>query len=167
MTAQASERLLYQGEMRSMCAEPLGMYFALSGVKPDFQFTCTALWRGYIGSWEIIDDRLYLVELSGRLMGGTDANLETLFPGYPDRVFAHWYSGKVRIPQGKLLECVHMGYGSVYENDLFLFFDKGVVTKSEVAVNGESPNPDALEGYGIGAMTLLPVRRKDPDGGDA
>ena len=43
--------------------------------KPHFQAPSTALWRGYVGSWEIVDDRLYLVELernSGKRDGGHD-----------------------------------------------------------------------------------------------
>jgi len=158
MTAQISEKLLYEGEMHSMCSEPLEVYFALGGNNPGFQSYCTALWRGYVGSWEIIDGRLYLVGLTGTAKDGCEANLATVFPGFPDRVFAHWFSGKVRLPQGKQLEYVHMGYGSTYERDLFLHFDKGVITKKELISNGDSIDPNAPEGYGVGAMTVFPVR---------
>ena len=167
MTAQISENLLYNGEKHSMCSEPLAMFFALGGNKPEFEFTCTALWRGYVGSWVIIDDCLYLVGLTGQLKDGTKANLATIFPNYPDRVFAHWYSGKVRLPQGKQLEYVHMGYSSVYEKDLFLHFENGIVVKTETVENGESPNPDAPEGYGIGGMTVFPAKGTDADGGQS
>ena len=46
--------------------------------------------------------------------------LERLFPGYGDRVFAHWYSGTLRVPQGRQLRYVHMGYASTYERGLML-----------------------------------------------
>lgn len=165
MTAQISEKLLYMGERHSMCEEPLAMYFELSGKGHDFESNCTALWRRYVGSWEIIDDHLYMVELTGKLKDGTEARLATLFPKYPNRVFAHWYSGKARIPQGRLLEYVHRGYCSVYEKDLFLYIEKGVIKKTEVIVNGESPNSDYPEGYGIGGMTEFPSKRNDAAGG--
>jgi len=109
MTAQIAERLRYQGEDVAMCTNPLSDYFAMGGTNPRFESNCTALWRGYVGSWEIIDDRLYLICLNGTLEDGTEASLETIFPGFPDRVFAHWYSGTIRLPQGKQLEYVHMG----------------------------------------------------------
>ena len=156
MTAQISEQLRYKGENHSMCSEPLSMYFSLAEIEPNFEFNCTALWRGYVGTWEINDDRLYLVKLTGSLKDGTEVILATFFPDYPDRVFAHWFSGKIRLPQGKLLEYVHMGYGSVYEEDLFLTVDKGVVIKNEVRANGKSEDPDAPEGYGINGMTVFP-----------
>ena len=161
MTAQVAEKLLYMGERHAMCEQPLAMYFELAGVNPDFNGASTALWRGYIGSWEVIDDRLYLVGLAGQLNDGTQANLSTLFPIYPDRVFAHWYSGKTRLPQGKLLKYVHAGYGSIYERDLFLHFENGVLTKTELIENGIAIDPHAPEGYGIGGMTKFPATKNE------
>lgn len=155
MTAQIGEKLIYEGREVSMCSEPLGDFFALGGTHPEFQFTCTALWRGYVGTWEIINDRLYLVGLSGTLKDGTEATLETVFPAYPDRVFAHWFSGTLRIPEGKQLEYVHMGYASTYERDRILQIEKGVVVGCNVRQNGKTPDESRLEGYGIGAMTIL------------
>jgi hypothetical protein len=51
MTAQISEILHYQGRKQRMCTEPLGDYFALAGIEPRFEVSCTALWRGYVG-WQ-------------------------------------------------------------------------------------------------------------------
>lgn len=161
MTAQIAEKLFYEGQKVLMCSEPLGDYFAFSGEWPGFESNCTALWRGYVGTWEIIDTRLYLIELHGTLEGGAEATLATIFPDFPDRVFAHWYSGTIRIPQGKMLDYVHMGYGSTYERDLMLKIEKGVVTETTVRHNGTSSKPDAPEGYGIGGMTIFPRDKTD------
>lgn len=160
MTAQIPERLRYMGEEHAMCADPLGAYFAQGGEDPGFESNCTALWRGYVGSWEIVEDRLYLVELGGTLKDGSEASLATVFPGFPDRVFAHWYSGTIRIPQGKLLEYVHMGYASTYERDLLLEIDKGVLSKSSIRHNGTTEDQDAHEGYSVAAMTFFPHDKK-------
>lgn len=155
MTAQIPETLQYEGQTLSMCSNPLNDYFALAGKKPPFAFTCTALWRGYVGQWEIVDGRLYLVGLSGELMDGSEVSLATLFPEFPDRVFAHWYSGTLRIPQGKQLEYVHMGYGSRFEQDLLIQLDRGVVTQTRVRQNGKSESASAPQGYGVGAMSIF------------
>jgi hypothetical protein len=163
MTAQISETLIYEGQRLAMCTNPLGDYFALGGESPVFADICTALWRGYVGAWEIVEARLYLVGLQGTLEDGSEATLATVFPDYPDRVFAHWYNGTLRIPQGKRLDYVHMGYGSIYERDLFIEIEKGVVTSTRVQHNGESEREDAPEGYGVGAMTVFPVTPKDQD----
>jgi hypothetical protein len=164
MTAQIAEKLLYQGERVAMCTNPLNDYFAMGGFNPRFESTSTALWRGYVGDWEIVADRLYLVSLDGTLEDGNDATLETVFPGFPDRVFAHWYSGTVRIPQGKQLEYVHMGYASKFERDLFLDIERGVVVSTRVRQNGVAESDDAPESYSVGAMTVFPRKRGNDKG---
>ncbi len=161
MTAQIAERLLYQGETVSMCTTPLSSYFAMGGVAPEFESSCTALWRGYVGSWEIAESRLYLVGLSGLFEDEAQMSLATIFPEFPERVFAHWYSGTIRIPQGKLLEYVHMGYGSTYERDLFLDVERGVVVTTRERQNGVAEAECAPEGYEVGAMTVLPLASQD------
>jgi hypothetical protein len=156
MTAQIGETIHFQGQRYSMCSEPLNDYFSFGGEKPDFVSPSTALWRGYTGTWEIVNDRLYLIELAGHLEDGSECTLDTIFPGFPDRVFAHWYSGTLRIPDGKLLEYVHQGYGSTYERDIYIEVSRGCVTDLEVMTNGASTDPNAPEGYGTGAMTVFP-----------
>lgn len=163
MTAQIAERLIYKNEELNMCVTPLGSYFSLTGKRPDFESNCTALWRGYVGTWEITGDRLYLVSLSATLTDGTEANLATIFPGFPDRVFAHWYSGEIRIPQGKILNYVHMGFASTYERDLILTIDSGILVSEQIILNGESANDNASEGYDIGAMSVFPSEHNKGD----
>lgn len=160
MTAQMPERLIFEGHEHSMCSEPLGDFFGLGGSRPEFRAPHTACWRGYVGTWEIIDGRLYLTELKGWLKSGDEATLETVFPGYGERVFAHWFTDTVRLPQGKQLKYVHMGYGSTYERDLLLRFSKGELIERSVRQNGTGES-DAPEGYGIAALTTLGNRASE------
>jgi hypothetical protein len=94
--------------------------------------------------------------LHGTLESGEEASLATVFPDFPDRVFAHWYTGTVRIPQGKILQYVHMGYGSTFERDLMLEIERGVLKSTRVRQNGISIDEDAPEGYGVAGMTFFP-----------
>ena len=66
---------------------------------------------------------------------GTDVTLESLFPGFTDRVFAHWYTGVINIPQGEMTEYRHMGYASRYERDLFLAIENGIVVNTQLRDN--------------------------------
>ena len=166
MTAQIAEQITIDAEVLSMCTEPLADYFELSGRSLKFAANCTALWRGYVGRWELLVDRLYLVGLSGTLEDGSEATLASVFPDFPERVFAHWYSGKVRIPRGKLLNYVHGGYASTYERDQFITFDRGVAVAGNTTVNGVATGSDDSEGYEIAAITTFPIQRiarKDTD----
>lgn len=158
MTAQVTEVLIHEGNKLSMCACPLGGYLYSSPKKWNFAGYSSACWRGYVGTWEIVGDRLYLKALDGLLRNGDDeeeAHLETLFPGFPDGVFAHWYSGTIRCPQGKMLNYVHGGFASTYERDLFLEFKSGVLVGQKVVVNGEGAE-GAPEGYGVAGFTVFP-----------
>jgi hypothetical protein len=137
MTAQFSEILHYKGEQLSMRVTPLSDYFVLMGLKPDFRICSTACWRCYVGEWDITLDRLYLIGISAHYEDGTEVTLGSLFPGYDSRVFAHWYSGVLSIPQGDLVEYVHMGFASVYERDLLISVEQGVIVDMQVRVNSE------------------------------
>lgn len=180
MTAQYAEELIYQGESHSMCTNPLSDYFALSGVKLDSsKVLCTALWRGYLGTWEIVDNRLYLIKLVGAntVFGGPEfrlpgddtvlednVSLAIVFPDYPDRVFAHWFSGTIRLPQGELLHYIHSGYRSIYERDLFLHLENGVVNGSRVIQNGVAGDGDPYdEEYFFKMMATLHPKKSAQD----
>ena len=163
MTVQIAETLILDGRKFAMCSEPLESFFRFGGVRPDFAERSTALWRGYTGTWEIIDDRLYLIDLSGTLRNGEHASLETVFPDYPARVFAHWYSGTLRIPQGQMLEYVHVGYGSIYERYLMIEIEYGVIVGSFTKQNGAAETRNGSDGYGTGAMTEFPLQNNDKD----
>ena len=157
MTAQAAEALIHKGEQLSLCSNPLGNYLECISSPIEFYAPSTALWRGYIGTWAIEEGHLYLVKLKGFVRKGDDVEdvgLSYLFPNYPDGVFAHWYSGELRCPMGELLNYVHGGYGSTYEQDLFIEVEKGVVMNERIVTNGTGSGKGG-SGYSIGAMTTF------------
>ena len=142
MTAQFTEVLKYQGETLSLCTYPLHIYWKSSGNPIELQSTSTGCWRGYVGTWEIAGDRLYLVKFWGNRKGkgkgeseNENVGLADVFPDYPDGVFAHWFTGELRCPQGERLQYVHSGFESKYEKDLFITVRSGVVIGECTVVN--------------------------------
>ena len=139
MTAQYTERLLLRGEKLSLCTEPLAPYLESGANQITFDANTSACWRGYQGTWAIESDRLYLVKLQGGSVtneGWVERSLADLFPQYPDGVFAHWYTGELRCSKGQLLNYVHGGYASQYEQDLSIEVVRGVVVSERLVVNG-------------------------------
>ncbi len=131
MTAQVHENLILNGEETSMAfCPPLPeddpRIIALKDDEMDQGsiIFSTACWREYIGTWEIKDGKFYLVHLEGRykLSGDTP-------------ILADWFTGTLRIPQGEMLHYVHMGYGSVFERELHIKIENGVVTDSKMIDN--------------------------------
>lgn len=86
----------------------------------------TACWRGYQGIWWINDDRFYLARIEGKyeMLG-------------KEPILADWFTGVLRIPRGKLLQYVHMGYGSVFEEELHIEVENGLVVRTTVLDNRE------------------------------
>ncbi len=66
-TAQVGERLLYKGETNRLCTLPLEPYLKERNLRiyvfgpPRKVVVTTACWRGYIGTWQIKDDFLWLL----------------------------------------------------------------------------------------------------------
>jgi hypothetical protein len=60
--------------------------------------------------------------------------MNKLFPGQ-NEVFGDWVNGKIKIQSGKVLQFVNKGYESVYEKDIFLKFENGVLVDEKVALN--------------------------------
>lgn len=147
MTAQVSERLIYGGKEISLFSNPLSLYLKNAGIR--FESPHTANWRGYVGTWEILEhegvERLYLVALSAHKTYEEILSLSDVFPGH-DKVFAHWFTGELRCPQGSQLEYRHMGYASVYEYDLLMEFKAGVLV-NKYARHNEAPKQKDEKDY--------------------
>lgn len=88
----------------------------------------TACWRGYQGSWKIENGKMYLTAIRGRFKFLGD-----------DPIFADWFSGMLRIPRGELLHYVHMGFGSVYEEEEHIRIMQGNVVETRVIDNRGKP----------------------------
>lgn len=133
MTAQIRERLLINGEGFGISTEPLKPHLEKLDEKTKFISYITACWRGYIGTWKLHNNRLYLICLLGQgVINGQlkDVGLDYLFPKQKT-VFANWFTGTIQVPYGKMTKYVHGGYLSEYEKNLFLKFEEGILTSYE------------------------------------
>lgn len=139
MTAQVPDILIYEGKRLPLFSNPLEIYFELNPPRPDFQAPNTACWRGYVAEWEIVSDVLTLTNLDAciKTESGLLANvgIEEIFSTQGKRMEASWYTGELRVPKGELLQYVHMGYGSEYEEELILTIEKGRLIKVSVVDN--------------------------------
>ena len=133
MTIQAADILSYNGKKTTIATEPLKPYLKTRN-DVGFIYKTTALVRGYIGRWEIKNKKLFLVSLLGFIENKKQVDLNYLFPNQTE-VFASWYSGDIRIPEGELLERINVGYASIFEKDRILSFEKGILTNETVIDN--------------------------------
>jgi hypothetical protein len=157
-TAQAPDRLIYNGETYDLFSNPLESRYEKEN-RPSFWIApntrSSGNWRGYVATWEILNDQLYLVKINSWLCRNSaenksdcrQANLKELFGEsvVDDRVSASWFSGSLRVPDGKQLQYVHAGYASVYERDIMFEVEAGKIIKREVIDNTKRELPSSLE----------------------
>lgn len=93
----------------------------------------TACWRNYIGTWEIKDGKFYLNNLEGRM------RLTKKEP-----VHATWFSGVLKVPEGKVLQYVHLGFETLYEKEIHITIENGIVMGQTIIDNRRS-----IEGYKV------------------
>jgi hypothetical protein len=140
MTIQAGDILSYNGEKTTIATEPLKPYLETRS-DVSFIFKSTALVRGYIGTWKIKNKKLFLVTLVGFIENNDKVDLKYLFPNKTE-VFADWFSGDIRIPEGDLLQNINIGYASVFARDRVLNFNKGQLISETVKDNTKSKLTD-------------------------
>jgi len=145
-TAQIPEKIVYEGTEGFLFTNPLETYFTKDNPRPEFAAPHTACWRGYVGSWEIREDTLYLTDLKAWMRDeegkAAPVEFERIFPGKTKPMKADWFTGTLRIPRGKPIRYVHMGYLTVYEYDVFLRVDAGKVIDRQTIDNRGKAHTD-------------------------
>ena len=132
MTAQVHERLILDGvHVGITCFPPVPtdhvrvvvVAAGSKGPRSDDEWLAgsTACWRRYIGTWEVRRERLYLSALVG---------CYELTAGGP--VPADWVTAVLCVPRGEPLRYVHMGFESVFAEELHLRVEAGRVTGRRV-----------------------------------
>jgi len=139
-TAQYPDKIIYNGKEYKLHTNPLETFFAKNpDLKPKTEVMSSALWRGYVATFEIRDNQLYVKDIEIQYFDKTDENnsttkwksvLKEVFPNQTD-IKVDWISGLIILPEGELVEYVHMGYGSLYENYILLEMENGKLLKEK------------------------------------
>jgi len=139
-TAQKPDKLIYNGIEYNLHSNPLESYFEKNPDKrPKGGVMSTALWRGYVATFEIRDSMLYVKDIQIPYWDTTDNNnhdtkwksvLNEVFPEQKE-IKVEWLTGILVLPYGDLVNYVHMGYGSTYKNYILLEIHKGILKKEK------------------------------------
>jgi len=137
MAAQKADIIEMDGETMDLYTNPLEEYWTKEKKKRPPFYALDVCRRGYIATWGIRDNQLYLTEIEGdvenRSLFGSRSKkftLKTLFKKHaPGGVKADWFCGKLRIPRGNMTQFEDDGYNSRFERELILTINKGDVIK--------------------------------------
>jgi hypothetical protein len=143
-TAQIPDKIIYEGESYKLFTNPLESYFKLHpDKKPETNIVMTSLWRGYVATFDIKDNKLFVKDIEIKVQKNDDNNkiewksvLDEVFPD-KDSLYMDWYSGLLVIPRGEMISYVHMGYASEYEEYTILQATDGVLEKRKDFLHAE------------------------------
>lgn len=130
-TAQIPDLLIYQDDTLAIYSNPLEVYFDRKGARTigevDLEKVdqCTALWRGYVGTWKIENDSLFLINIETDYCGDNPIEIDLGKEFSRDKIFADWVSFEVLNPYGKQIKYIHQGYESIYEYERGFEFANG------------------------------------------
>lgn len=138
MAAQLPDMIWLQSKWMDLYTNPLEDYWQSSGKKrPEFK-TKESCKRGYIASWSLENNELVLASIEGKQFTSSflwrkkliETSLSRIFPKCRDKgVLANWYSGKLRIPAGKMTQYEHYNYSSRFEKEIIVTIKNGTVIK--------------------------------------
>jgi len=166
MTAQTPDILYHRGRRHDLCTLPLEVYFSrmAKARRPRFHWFSSALGRGYVATWEIRDGWLWLIDIEGDIKakeGRIPASLSLLFPRRKGPVKATWMSGELRCPEGRDLNYVHCGFGTLVERDRLFSISRGQIEGEYLRIN--PPPPVVYTIMPDGSRTFTPGINGCPD----
>ena len=136
MTAQSPERIILDGRPYALYASPLYRLLASRRMDLDNPFgRSTACYRGYCGTWQVIDGRLHLMHVNtmwpdeGPLPEDLRRKLLRAVPAKGFPVFAHWFNGVLRIQIGRRLIYSHHGWSSWFERERVMTIKGGMLVR--------------------------------------
>lgn len=134
LTAQYPDKIKFKGREYSLNSNPLELYFEqYPGKRPKNGVISTALWRGYVAHFEVIDNQLFVTDIQVEVRDpNSKDNHHFLWVSMYDEVFPNTkrtkleeYSGILILPYGKMVNYVHMGYASTFTKYWLLEIERG------------------------------------------
>ena len=150
---QEPDLLFYEGKIQPLFTNPLESFYNSEKKRPNFAIApntySSTNSRGYIAYWEIIDGSLYLKAIDSWICGETmlqktneqinceKVNIKQFFDDsyVQNGVLVKWFTGELRIPQGKIIRVLSAGYGSSYERDFIISVKNGKIIEKRTIDN--------------------------------
>ncbi len=142
-TAQKPDILIYENDTLNIFTNPLSD--SSSKICKDASFCqkrcrSTNCWRGYVATYKIINKKLYLMNLSDCCDGKLKVDLSIAFQDKYDKngVFISWFNDTIYAPRGEVIYYSHMGYETVYQKEIRLILNNGVLVKIDTLDNSKT-----------------------------
>jgi hypothetical protein len=112
MTTKRCDQIIIKGIQYKFKTLPLDDYWMDENPKPHMAIIRSSNWRGYIATWEIKNDCLYLLDIEIYTPEPT-YGLNYVFPHMKGKIKARWYTGEFSVPQSQLIYHFNDGFEQV------------------------------------------------------
>jgi hypothetical protein len=165
-TAQIPDELLYKGKKHALFSTPLEDFWSRQNPRPkSLRATSTACWRGYSARWALRGGYLQLQGINPCHHDDKPLSVASVLPGKKLPLRATWFTGVLRVPLGKQLQYVHLGFHSTYEKDLLLWIRAGKLVAKRLIDNrpgkrtvASKPRPEQEIAAGLAAARAYILR---------
>lgn len=139
-TAQTPDYLIIDKDTLQIQSNPLEKYFEINPLPSNLiHMVSSGNWRGYIAYFKFLDGKLvveniYKEDYKENSKGETDYFLTSIYKdvfGTKSNFECDFYSGLLICPSGNMVQYVHMGYSSLYENYNLIEIKNGINIKSK------------------------------------
>ena len=126
MTTQVKERIIIEGERYPLinCLSLPEDESKIQIKRKGFIEKSTNCWRGYVGTWEIKNDKLYLIDFS--------SGMYDVLVNLP--ILADWITGIGMVATGDMIKGSSWDI-TRYESEMHLTFENGLVVNTENFTN--------------------------------
>lgn len=148
-TAQTRDVVIINGEEWRLAYAPLqkidSKYLESITNHDDVLLFCT---RGYYATWELIDNKLFLVSLflmnSDHEFSYSELSAELSQYVIDGKIYAGWLTDDIIAGKGKIVRYKHQGFDQDTETEIILYVEKGNVRLSKVFTNYSLADADKL-----------------------
>jgi len=141
-TIQKPDKIIYNGKEYALHSNPMESYFEkYPDKRPRREEMSTALWRGYVATFEVKDNQLYLkdieiqdgdtIDAKGYRVSKWTSVLNEVFPNQ-EFVKVDRFTGLLVLPEGEMGDYAHTGYASTYEHYILLEFENGNLKRKKL-----------------------------------
>ena len=129
-----TDSLMIDGQERAIITNPLQVFFGQNpGKIPKSDVFTFSNSRGYVATWRVEKDRLVVTDIRVMcdVIGSSFVFRSVMSEVFPDQkeVFAEWFTGRIFIPDGQVVDWVDQGYSSTYEKYIVLRVERGIVSR--------------------------------------
>ncbi len=139
MTIQIKDRIYLDGKLYELLSTPLESFLEARFNMPKLRGRNSNCWRGYVASWRIRNNVLFLTgfqQVSPRIVFNTNEIITST------KLVAEWYTGILRIPVGYVIHH-YSNDVPLHEKEIHIYVESGLVMNHEVIHNKYVPSDES------------------------